>query len=78
MSSTSRSIAAPASSSRDVWPVMPALCTKCVSGPSCAAVCSKTRSMSASIAMSPGSATALPPADLTAPTTRAAALALFL
>ncbi len=58
--------------------MMPALCTKCVIGPSAFAVASNTRSMSASRAMSPCSATALRPAAFTASTTWAAAFELLL
>ena len=77
-SSTSRMVSVSASSSREFLPMMPALCTKCVMGPSAFAASSKVRSISASSAMSPLIATALRPAALTASTTSFAALALLL
>ena len=46
-------VAALAASSREFLPPTPALCTKCVIGPSAVVVSSNTRTMSSSFAISP-------------------------
>lgn len=66
-----------ASSRRDIGPMMPDECTKCVSVPN-VSVSAKTRSISASRPMSPLMATARAPKASMSLTTSAAALALLL
>src|SRR4029078_2428345 len=77
-SSTSRMVAELTSSSRELSPMIPELCTKCVIGPRTSEVAANTCSMSSSSAMSPCTAIALPPAFFTAATTPAAAFELVL